>query len=463
MAIIRMTSAAAEAAGAAPGPEPRQRAPAAAWYVLAVLVIATVLGAVDKIMLSLLAEPLRKALELSDTQLGLLQGAGFTLFAGLATFPIGWLSDRFDRRYVLAGCVLFWSAATALRGLSPTFSVMFLASIGLGVGEGGLTPITYSLIPELFPRAQRALANMLYTLSAIFGGALGTMLGGALMLLLEQLRPGLPGWLQALQPWRLAFVALAFFGPPVALLLVVGRRLPNAEFAARRRVAEPASAGMIGSLTFGGYFRTYWRTLSGLVVGAGLASVGMSAIATWTPIIAAREFGATPAQLGQGIGLAFLGGTLVGAILGTWMIRVMRRRIGDAAGIRLIALANVAAALLSILLLFVHSAAEIYLLTGLLIVPLIGGAIVTPNVMQDVCPSHLRARVISVLMMVSLAFGVLSPVLVGVVSDAARGMHDGLAYALVSITLVCAGSGALLLRINESAGARLIRSMQPAP
>ena len=280
------------------------------------------------------------------------------------------------------------------------------------------------------------------------------------MLLLERLRPDLPGRFQTFEPWRLAFLALAVFGPIVALLLVLGRRPHSAESASQRRVSQDPARHESSRQTLASYFAAYWRTLSALVVGAGLASVGMSAVGTWIPIIAAREFGATPAQLGQGIGLALLGGTLVGAILGTRMIRVMHRALGEAAGIRLIALANLAAALLSILLLFVHSAGEIYLLTGVLIVPLVGGAIVTPNVMQDVCPAHLRARVISVLMMVSLAFGVLSPVLVGIVSDAARGVHSGLAYALVSITLACAGGGALLLRINESAGARLIRAMQ---
>src|SRR5262245_47636732 len=93
-------AAMAESAGTdAPAVEPRARA--AAWYALVVLVLATVLSAVDKIIFTLLAEPIRLSLHLSDTQLGVVQGVGLLLFTGLATLPLGWLGDRFDRRYVL--------------------------------------------------------------------------------------------------------------------------------------------------------------------------------------------------------------------------------------------------------------------------------------------------------------------------------------------------------------------------
>ncbi|KAI1696387.1 major facilitator superfamily domain-containing protein [Ditylenchus destructor] len=91
------------------------QAGAASWYTLAVLLVATILGSVDAMLVTLLTEPMRATLALSDTQIGMLKGAGLVLFTGLATLPLGWLGDRYDRRLVLAACVLVWSAATGLR------------------------------------------------------------------------------------------------------------------------------------------------------------------------------------------------------------------------------------------------------------------------------------------------------------------------------------------------------------
>ena len=202
----------------------RRKAPASAWYALAVLVVVTMLGAVDKIIFVLLTEPVRHSLSLSDTQIGMLQGAGMVLFAGLATLPLAWLSDRYDRRWVLAACVVFWSLATALRGASANFFVLFVATSGLGVGEQGLGPIVNSMIPDMFPRTQRVLANAIFTVAAILGTGLGSMLGGAVVTLADSCRHLLPPALQALETWRLVFLATALAGLPVALLVLSIRR-----------------------------------------------------------------------------------------------------------------------------------------------------------------------------------------------------------------------------------------------
>ena len=187
---------------------PARRAGVASWYTLAVLLVATIVGSVDSMLVTLLTEPMRATLALSDTQIGLLKGGGLVLFTGLATLPVGWLADRFDRRFVLAACVIVWSAATGLRGTAMGYGVLYVASIGQGVGEAGLSPITNSLIPDLFPRAQRVLANAIFGIAAIFGGALGAALGGSIVPAIEKSRPLLPLALQGSETWRLAFFAM---------------------------------------------------------------------------------------------------------------------------------------------------------------------------------------------------------------------------------------------------------------
>lgn len=453
--------------------ETTRKAPSSAWYALAVLVIATVLGSIDKVILTLLTEPMRITLSLSDTQLGLLQGAGIVLFTGIATLPLGWLSDRYDRRVVLAACVLLWSAATAMRGTAMDYGVLFIASIGLGVGEAGLTPITNSMIPDLFPRAQRVLANAVFALSAIFGSALGALLGGTVVHLTDGLRHWLPASMQHLEAWRLTFFVMASAGIPVALLVLSIRKT-------RRGGAQPVSpaAGTTpdaappaplqadaddahSTVSFREHLRMHWRTFAGLVIGAGLASIGMSSIGTWLPIMAARQYGITPAQMGQGMGIAFLCGTVIGGLLGVAAMRYVQPRMGPAAALRIIMLGNLTAALLSSLLLFTRSATDAFTLLALLVVPLISGAVLLPNVLQDAAPPHLRARTIALLSVAGLPFGVLGPLVVGMLSDALKSVPNGLAVSIVATTLIGGVMGAIVLRATEGPFVRLMRAARP--
>ncbi|MGJ7530340.1 MFS transporter [Variovorax sp. GB1P17] len=452
--------------------ETARKAPSSAWYALAVLVIATVLGSIDKVILTLLTEPMRITLSLSDTQLGLLQGAGIVLFTGIATLPLGWLSDRYDRRVVLAACVVLWSAATAMRGTAMDYGVLFIASIGLGVGEAGLGPITNSMIPDLFPRAQRVLANAVFALSAIFGSALGALLGGTVVHLTDDLRHWLPASMQHLEPWRLTFFVMASAGLPVALLVLSIRRTrrggtePVSSAASVTHHAAPAASqtdadDAASTVSFRDHIRLHWRTFAGLVVGAGLASIGMSSIGTWLPIMAARQYGVTPAQMGQGMGIAFLCGTVIGGLLGVAAMRYVQPRMGPAAALRIIMLGNLTAALLSSLLLFTRSATDAFTLLALLVIPLISGAVLLPNVLQDAAPPHLRARTIALLSVAGLPFGVLGPLVVGMLSDALKSVPNGLAVAIVATTLIGGVMGAMVLRITEGPFVRLMRAARP--
>ena len=465
MAATSPLAATAAATSALPGAAPaaQERAGAAAWYALGVLLVATILGSVDTMLVTLLTEPMRHSLSLSDTQIGMLKGAGLVLFTGLATFPLGWLGDRFDRRFVLAACVLVWSAATGLRGTAMDYGMLFVASIGLGVGEAGLSPITNSLMPDLFPRRQRVLANAIFAISSVFGGALAAVLGGSIVTAVEKSRHSLPIAMQAMETWRLAFFAMALFGLPVILLVLTirsKRMQPPARLLADADAAPVAAAA--GCLSFGDYMRQHWRTLLLLVSGSGLATVGLSSVGSWIPIVAAREFGVQPAQLGQGIGIAVMAGTVVGGVLGVNAMRVVRRRVGLAAPVRVLMLGYAAAALISIGLLFVRSATDVFVLLAALLVPLICGHVVLPNVLQEVAPPHLRARVIGLLAMGSLPFAVLGPLTIGVISDAVKAIPNGLAIAIVCATMSGCLAGAVLLRVAEPAFVRLLKKVNPA-
>jgi MFS family permease len=437
------------------GPLVRQRAPLSAWFSLGVLVLVMVLSMVDKLIFTLVAEPLRHALALSDTQLGLLQGVAFTLASAVAMLPFGWAADRLDRRWVLAASVVLWSACGALRGTADGFSALFYASVGLGLAEGSPIPVNNSLIPDLFPRSQRVVANTVFGLVTLLAASLGAALGGAAVTLSEAARPHLPAAMQHLDTWRLAFFATAAAGVPIALLVLATPRAARGRYDAHTAAADQASRQ-----EFGDYLRAHWRTLAGVVGGTGLTMVGFSAVGTWIPIMVARRFGVSPQQLGNGVAVSFFLATLAGTALAIIGMKFARRRMGPAGTLRLLALCNLAFALLAPLLIFVRSSFEVFCVLGLIVTPLITNVLISPNATQDLAPAPLRSRTAGVMSMVALLFQVFGPLAIGSLSDTFAAISpNALVIAIVSLTLVMGTLGALLLRATEASFARLVATL----
>ena len=408
-----------------------------AWFGLAVLIIATVFAAIDRQILVLLAEPMRQSLGLSDTKLGLLQGAGISLFAGLAAVPIGWLADRFGRKKILAACVLVWSAATAACGLAWDFSSLFGAAIGLGIGEAGLAPIVYGLIPDMVPARKRVLANGIYAVAAIFGGGLGIALSGSLIEFVNGARHLLPANMQQMESWRLSFLAVAVPGPLVAAMIGLIRLKATAQ----SRVSGQGLAATEARLS--DYLRKHWRTVVAVFGGTGMGGLGIHALAAWAPIIAARNFQATPQEVGQGIGAGYLIGTAVGAFIGGFGVRRLRPIVGAATPLRVLSIGMALSAFASAGLLGATSAMQVYVLFGLQVTFLISGTVVAPNILQEMSPAALRSRVIAFGSVIVILLSALSPVLVGLMSDALHRRPDGLVISVATVATLSLVLGAI--------------------
>ena len=147
-------------------------------YALGVLFVGYVINFIDRSILSLLLEPIKLELALSDTQLGLLGGLAFALFYTCLGIPIAALADRRSRVKILAISMVIWSAMTALCGLAGSFITLLLARIGVGIGEAGASPPSHSLISDYFPIEERATALSIYALGIPFGTMIGNFVGG---------------------------------------------------------------------------------------------------------------------------------------------------------------------------------------------------------------------------------------------------------------------------------------------
>ncbi len=143
------------------------------WYVLALLTLTSAFSVADRLVFSILLEDIKAAFSLSDTELGLIGGAAFSVIYVLAGFPAARLADRSVRKNIVAAAIAFWSLMTAACGLASGFWTLFLARTGVGVGEGCSGPSSQSLVADYFARGKLAKAMGFLTIGASMGTAGG--------------------------------------------------------------------------------------------------------------------------------------------------------------------------------------------------------------------------------------------------------------------------------------------------
>ena len=186
-----------------------------AWYVLALLVLVYVMNFIDRQILSILAEDIKRDLGLTDAELGFLYGTAFAVFYALFGVPIGRLADNWVRTRLLALGLTLWSGMTALSGLAGSFSQLSLARIGVGVGEATAGPSAYSMISDWFPKARRATALSIYAAGLYLGGGVSLLIGAVVVKGWNTAYPG--GGPLGLVGWQAAFMAVGIPGLLLAL------------------------------------------------------------------------------------------------------------------------------------------------------------------------------------------------------------------------------------------------------
>lgn len=314
-------------AGDLPWPEPR-RARAVVWLLLGIYT----LSFIDRQILALMVEPIKADMEVSDFGFGLLTGLAFSLFYTLFGIPFARIADRGSRRGLIAFGVAFWSLATAACGLARGYSQLFLARIGVGIGEATLTPAANSMIADLVPPERRGRAIAIYTLGIPIGSALAFLFGGALIELASTLDiPDLP-LIGAWRGWQLVFLLFGLPGLAFALFMM---RTP--EPVRRGRVADGRSVP-VGEAAR--YFLRRWRVFGLAFLGiACLAALGYGTI-YFIAAFFGRVHGYSPGETGLVFGLILLiagtGGILVAGRLADYLVG----RGHDDAHIRILLLAT---------------------------------------------------------------------------------------------------------------------------
>lgn len=194
-----------------------------AWYVVAVLMLAYTFSFVDRQILSLMVGPIRRDLGISDTGFSLLSGFSFAVFYTLMGIPLGRYADNHSRRNLVVVGILFWSLMTTLCGLARQFWQLFIARMGVGVGEAALSPAAYSLISDYFPKDKLGKAISVYGTGIYLGAGMAFIVGGLVIEWLSNTPPLEIPVLGTLRAWQLAFIVVGLPGVLFALLALTIR------------------------------------------------------------------------------------------------------------------------------------------------------------------------------------------------------------------------------------------------
>ncbi len=200
------------------------------WLVVLLLMFAYMLSFVDRQIISLLVDPIRADLQITDTQISLLQGLAFALFYTLMGIPIAKLADVRSRRNIIVWGICIWSMMTAFCGIAKNYWVLFVGRLGVGVGEAALSPASYSMISDYFDEKQLSTALSLYGMGPYLGSGLAYILGGSVVSYLDSLDKVVLPFFGEVSSWQAAFISVGLPGVLVAFLILFVIKEPKRPF-----------------------------------------------------------------------------------------------------------------------------------------------------------------------------------------------------------------------------------------
>lgn len=293
---------------------------------IAILLLIYALAYLDRQILTLLVDPIRADLAVSDVEMGFLQGMGFTLSFALCGPLVGWTVDRYSRRLIIFIGIIVWSLSTVSSAFADTYIELLVARFGVGAGEAALLPAAYSIISDMVEKARLARAMAVFSLGSIVGGALSYALGGALITYASSFEGlFLPVIGQGMRDWQLVFLAIGSVGVPMAFLVFAfpdpGRRRGS-------HLSDSTAAAPRAGLQ---HFKAHWRFYVCHFSAFSLFCFLSAATTAWSATYMMREFNWTPASAGTLLGMKTLVGGAVG-ILGSGLIadRLVKRGRQDA-------------------------------------------------------------------------------------------------------------------------------------
>ncbi len=398
------------------------------YYALGLLFLGYVLNFADRQVVAILAEEIKRDLQLQDWEMGMLTGPAIALFYAVLGVPMAYLADRVHRVRLLAICLAAWSTLTALGGLARNVIQLGLTRVGVSIAEAGGTPISASIIADYFPPDRRATALGIYSAASSVGVLFGFALGGVV---------------NDLVGWRWAIFAAGAPGLLLAAVILLTLREPT------RGAADPASVkAQPKPQSLRSTMRHLWsiREYRRMVLACAGANMSVYVLLSWGPAVALRSFDVTTAQVGviMGVGFAFLG---VIALVGAGMIADHLNRKDRALPVQLTAFVQALVIPLMVATLFAPSFLLFMTALSLAYACIVSHSVTAWSVTQNYTPPEMRASAAASMVLVFNLVGLgLGPPLVGLISDLLKTYYgeESLRYALLLVA-VSSGVAAVLL------------------
>ncbi len=414
--------------------------------------IAAILSYSDRQILSLLVDPIRADLHITDVQVSLLQGAAFSMIYAVAGVALGRAADVLPRRLVIVAGVAIWSLATIACGYAPSFGALFAARAAVGIGEAALAPAAMSIITDSFPLNRRGAGTGAFLMGMVIGGGVAITLGGFILQAAQAgALHGVP-LLGALAPWRASLVILGLLGLPVAVLAAT--------------VPEPARRHLIGGTSdrpapfrdAAGRLAALWPTLAPLYAAMGLASLCDFAILNWLPTFLTRRFSVSVAEIGVVLG----GVVIVGGIAGSFGVGLIGDRMAASGGgssrLRL-AVGTMVLGIVSTLFIVAPSPAVVFAFAGLWIFASTTGQALGLTVLQELAPGDARGLSVSLASLINIGIGLaLGAALPALILEHVLRSSTAVGAAITIVALPCAVMALLLYRVALAEARKIDRT-----
>jgi MFS family permease len=415
-----------------------------AWYVVGVLTLAYVLSFIDRQILSLLVEPIRRDLKISDKQMSLLMGASFAVFYTLFGIPLGRLADTRSRRGIIAIGIAFWSVMTTGCGLVNNFWQLALLRMGLGVGEATLSPSAYSLISDYFRPAQRSTAISVYSMGIYIGSGLAFILGGLVIRSTSGHEQFVLPLLGATRSWQIVFFIVGIPGLLMSLLLLTIRE--PARQGARRGKDGSTTAPPVPIHEVWSYIRDNRATFLCLNLGLAMVALFGYGATSWIPTLFIRRHGWTPGQTGLVFGLIVAVSGTLGIVTGGFFADWLRRRGFADANLRVALIGAIGGLPSVVLFALIPSApwAAALLIAVVFFMSMPFG--VAPAAIQQMMPNAMRAQATAFYLFVINLVGLgLGPTLVAALTEDVFRDQNAVHYSLLIVGAVANLAAAILL------------------
>jgi MFS family permease len=296
------------------------------WYVIFMLTLLYIVSFLDRTVISLVIEPLKADLGVTDTQVSLLSGLAFALFYSVISIPMGRLADRRSRRWIIGIGATFWSVMASLCGLAQSYGQLFLARAGLGVGEATLMPAAYSLISDYFPRKQLPRAYAVMMLGAPIGSGLAFIVGGQIASYAESVGTIFLPLVGEIRSWQLVFLITGIPGIFLAIWALLTIREPVRTGRLQESTANQLSIGDV--LQFA---KTHMATYGTLLSGMALTAMFTLGYLAWIAVFFMRTHGLDAGEVGKLFGPIAMAGGVAGVIAGSfWCSWLAKRGCADA-------------------------------------------------------------------------------------------------------------------------------------